>query len=372
MRFLRLIRWVNVVLVLCAVVLGWRFREVERAYPDYSMEAVDTLTYYDGFSDDPAMLDPESVNPADTTLSEYDRQVADAYQELSRFSDSLAASQTGDSSNDTFPDESAASDTLPRIEFQPDTAVIILDAEEAEPSEWPLLLYLFLSAALVLAGANSVNNALDSRRDRPQKTNPAASGDLTPRLALSGGVFLNIVGLLLAMMLGRLFFVFALAVSILLFLYNRWLRDIPFAGNLVVALCGGALFVYIGMYFGPSDRFFAGAIFAFLTHFAREMVKDVEDMEDDRAAGGSTVAVKYGSTVALRMAQPLVFVAILGIVLSVIQRVFPPMFLLWGGILALPPAVMAMLNMEWQKPDKASLYLKLTMLGGLVAMFLAA
>ena len=291
--------------------------------------------------------------------------MADAYQELSRFSDSLAASQSGDSS------EIAVKDTLPRIEFQPDTAVIVLDAKDDEPPEWPLLLYLFLSAALVLAGANCVNNGLDSRRDSPQKTNPAANGDLTPRLALSMGVFLNIAGLFLAMLLDRSFFIFALGVSILLFLYNRWLRDIPFVGNLAVALCGGALFVYIGMYFGLSEQFFAAAIFAFLTHLAREIVKDVQDLEDDRTAGGNTIAVKYGSTVALHMAQPLVFVVILGIVLSVVQRVFPPVFLLWGGILAIPPAVMAMFNMERQKPDRASLYLKLTMLGGIVAMFLA-
>ncbi len=357
MKFLRLIRWINVLLVLLAIGLGLRFDQMR--YSSVEVGAEEAMAY----PDDPGATDYGGWN--DDGLSEYDRSVIEAYQELTRFSDSLERADSVADFMATLPD--SVQEMLANIQFQPDTQKIILETDNAG-TDWLALLYLFLSAALVLSGANSVNNALDAGRDSPQKTNPAASGDLTPRLALSVGVFLTLAGLLFAMMLGKSFFLFALIVSIALFLYNKWLRDIPFAGNILVALSGGALFIYIGMYFGLYDRFFAAAIFAFLAHLARELVKDAQDVEDDRAAGGKTVAVLYGADKAMEMAQPLLFVLMLGCILAVIQKIFPPFFLLLSGGLVLPFATRAMLLITKRDPKTASTMIKLTMLGGMIAM----
>ena len=56
----------------------------------------------------------------------------------------------------------------------------------------------------------------------------------------------------------------------------------------------GMAFIYGGAIVGRIERALIPAVFAFLINFARELVKDVEDMEGDRKEHAVTLPVKYG------------------------------------------------------------------------------
>ena len=359
MKYLKLVRWINIIIVLIAVLVGLRFYEASKTYPEYELEEPDNSQAYPEYE-----------------LSEYDKEVMAARYELEEFVDSLEesyAEEQRDSAVAADTNFAQIPDSLPQINFLPDTLTLILESDGPQKPIWLIALYLFLSASLVLAGANSVNNALDSNRDNPQKTNPAARGDFTRNAAFLIGVSLNVFALGFAIILGWEFFVFAFIVSLILFAYNFYLRDIVFWGNIAVALVSASLFIYIGMGFGLSDMFFlspifSAAIFAFITHFAREIVKDAQDVEDDRKAGGNSIAIKYGVQVALNFAQTLVFSVLILVPLSVLYDVFPMSFLAYSAVFVLPSVILSLYHLRNERPAMASLVLKWLMLGGLVAM----
>ena len=97
----------------------------------------------------------------------------------------------------------------------------------------------------------------------------------------------------------------------LLFLYSWKLQHWPVIGNLIVAALA-AVVPLITLIAHPEIAFIAKdpntpleelidcifiliyALFAFLTTLTRELVKDMEDIEGDRAIGSKTLAVSAG------------------------------------------------------------------------------
>ncbi|RMF31346.1 MAG: hypothetical protein D6765_01890 [Bacteroidetes bacterium] len=102
---------------------------------------------------------------------------------------------------------------------------------------------------------------------------------------------------------------FPLAVA-LLWVYARWLKRMPFWGNLLVSLfCAGVVaLLWLAETEGIArlralapERaallqvvFWAFAALAFLANLFREIVKDLEDLEGDAAAGARTLPVVWG------------------------------------------------------------------------------
>ena len=78
----------------------------------------------------------------------------------------------------------------------------------------------------------------------------------------------------------------------LLYFYSARLKRTVLIGNLVIGLMTGMAFIYGGVVVGRMERAVVPAIFAFLVNLARELLKDVEDMEGDRKRTCSYVAHK--------------------------------------------------------------------------------
>ncbi len=144
-----------------------------------------------------------------------------------------------------------------------------------------------LAAALVCGAGNAVNDFLDIEADKiNHPSRPLPRGDLPLYLAILIAATFNIAALVLAALvngavLGVVFFAI-----ILLLAYNFSLKKMPLWGNLAVSLLGGLTFLTGALVYGYAEISalpgpLVPAIFAFLFHFGRELIKDIQDSRGD-------------------------------------------------------------------------------------------
>jgi 4-hydroxybenzoate polyprenyltransferase len=183
--------------------------------------------------------------------------------------------------------------------------------------EWELAFWGSLSMLLMVAAGNADNDTLDVETDRVNRPHrPVAAGHIGLRTARWTAVLVYFAAVLAAWIGSPLHGALALLMALLLWLYNRFLKGVPLSGNLAVALlCGLAVYfvelpLLIDFPLTAHDSLPA-ALFAFLVTFARELIKDAEDVAGDRAAGLRTFAVAAGTDAARRLAFASVAVLLL-------------------------------------------------------------
>ena len=160
-----------------------------------------------------------------------------------------------------------------------------------------------LSAALIAGGGNALNDACDEATDRINRPyRPIPSGRVSRRASLRLATILFVVGGGLGLWLGALTACLALIATCGLIAYDVFLKRAPVAGNVAVSGISGLALVYGGAAAGRVSATLTPALFAFLFHLGREILKDVEDVEGDMGAGLSSVAVRWGIRPALGIA----------------------------------------------------------------------
>ena len=141
-----------------------------------------------------------------------------------------------------------------------------------------------LAAMMLVGGGNALNDYNDRESDKenhPNRPIPAGliSADETlvySRILLSAGLLLVLFGLA-----NKLPFIIALIGTITLISYENKLKALGLSGNIAVGFMSGAVFLYAGMVVndpGPTLWMFG---LAFLATVAREIVKDIQDLEGD-------------------------------------------------------------------------------------------
>lgn len=259
-------------------------------------------------------------------------------------------------------------------------AVVGLSVLVGSSGLWPPggLWRVFLAAAsamLVAGGGNALNDYFDLEADRINRPGrPLPSGRLKPPEAIGMAFLTFLAGNASGWMVSVANGLTALAVTGLLAAYAWRGKRLSLAGNLMVAVSCGAAFVYGGLAAGAVKMSMYPAIFAFLMHLAREMVKDVQDRDGDLAAGARTTAIVLGDRKTLVMAAG---------VLGLLVLLTPAPFLLgaygWRYLAAVGLGVDLMLAaiIWWllRRPDQErirhiSLYLKMNMLVGIMAICL--
>lgn len=176
-----------------------------------------------------------------------------------------------------------------------------------------------LAALLIAAFANLDNDLCDiaiDRINRPDRPLPAG------RLSVKSVIFLSrillLLGLFAALWCGFAPLAVSGAIALLLVTYNRWAKRRFLIGNVMVALAGGMTFVFAGLAVSPLPGrwkylWLAGGL-AFAFHLAREVLKDIQDIEGDRQAGAATLPIVWGTKPTARAAGGyLVFIAFLSI-----------------------------------------------------------
>ena len=239
-----------------------------------------------------------------------------------------------------------------------------------------VLLQAALSAALIAAAANSLNDALDLEIDRVNRpARPLPSGLVsvgTAKLAWGLGTG---AGVVLAVSLSLMHVALALAAVGLMVIYNVYLKRTTLLGNIVVALVIGLALVYGGWAVGEPGPALVGAGFAFLTTLAREMVKDVEDVVGDAVVGARTLPVVYGAGVALRATVGVLFLTLLLTPLPFLLFDYRGLFLLlmlFADALLLHTLWLFLGPHPEQRAGKASQLLKVVMAAGMTALAFGA
>ncbi len=170
-----------------------------------------------------------------------------------------------------------------------------------------------LSGGVITGAANAINDYFDIEIDRINKpTRPLPAQIVTPSGALTWSVFLFGLGIALSLLINGAALGIAATASFLLFLYSWRFKRLPLVGNATVSLVSGLAFVYGGVAVGRFGASLVPAAFAFLFHFGREVLKDIEDISGDRANAARTFPICCGVNAA-RILISSVFVLLIGV-----------------------------------------------------------
>lgn len=162
--------------------------------------------------------------------------------------------------------------------------------------EGPVLL-LVAAVTLITGAGNVINDFFDYRIDqvnRPDRPIPAGTVSLSG--ARRYALLLFVTGILLTFGTTLLCVLLAVLNALLLILYAGRLKAVPLVGNLTVSYLAASIFIFGGALSGTTGILVILPIAAitFLGMVARELQKDGEDIEGDRAGGARTLPMLIG------------------------------------------------------------------------------
>lgn len=169
---------------------------------------------------------------------------------------------------------------------------------------FPAMVWWAMASAICLGAAGNVaNDVADREADRLNRPDaPLISGAISMRAALGLGGVAGGLGLVLAWWVSTELFLIALVALAVMLVYSPLLKRHGVLGNVAVAVVASLPVIYGASAVGWWRAGLAPAAMAALLHFARELVKDVEDEAGDRAAGRRTLPIAYGTRTALAFA----------------------------------------------------------------------
>lgn len=200
---------------------------------------------------------------------------------------------------------------------------------------------LVVSTILIAAAGNVINDYFDMRADRINKPKRVIVGKtINRRWAIIIHSVLNIVAFTIAIYLGyrnQTFwypFIHLITMNSLWF-YSLYLKKQPIFGNFLIAgltalvpiLCGVHFYIQQSLIWTKSignsafsywfqalieDGHFIMllAFFAFMNNFAREIIKDMEDIEGDKKVASKTLPIIYGMSFSRILASVLLLLPV--------------------------------------------------------------
>lgn len=249
---------------------------------------------------------------------------------------------------------------------------------------------LTISTILVALGGYIINDYFDQEIDkvnRPGKNLFEIS--LVKKLGVWSYVVIATVAVLLPFVVGEESLVLIMLLfNALMFLYAYWAKKRPLVGNILVAGSMAAVPFVLLAVDNPQIEWTKALAdnatliviygsFTFLLSMAREMVKDVEDIEGDKASGLKTAAIAF--SISFNKGLIGIFlvlnIALLGITIGAMltdELSFSSVSVYYFIFLLLPISIKAinMLTRAKKKEDwtKLSQWLKMIMLAGIISI----
>lgn len=252
--------------------------------------------------------------------------------------------------------------------------VAIIDKTFSIPIILAMIAVFFETAA-----GNVINDYFDYKIDlinKPER--PLPSG----RISLKNGKYyaylLFIAGTICGFLISYLTnnwipFIIVLIADVILYLYAYKLKTTPLLGNLTVGFMTGFGFVFGGFSINhPSiimTSIFLG-FFAFVMTTAREIVKDIEDVEGDKADGARTLPILIGNKKPAMLAAVLIVIDSALCPLLYYYHIFGVLYLVViaiAVILFIYSAILILKSQEREVAAKVSKNLKIGMLIAFVA-----
>jgi geranylgeranylglycerol-phosphate geranylgeranyltransferase len=148
----------------------------------------------------------------------------------------------------------------------------------------------------IFTGAgNAINDYFDHKIDAINKPErPIPSGRISLNTAAIYATILFVIATIMALIIGIIPGIIVVLSAILMFLYAYKLKKSLLVGNLSIAFLTGLCFVFAGVVLGTVFLSILLGFYAFLMTMAREIVKDMEDVEGDSMEGANTFPIKFG------------------------------------------------------------------------------
>jgi 4-hydroxybenzoate polyprenyltransferase len=172
-----------------------------------------------------------------------------------------------------------------------------------QPGDYTTISALVMVTILVMAAGYLINDFYDFEADRVNKPDRTEFSLENRSVFLWTYLIMNGIALVGSFLfLGGWSGAFVIACIYALFLYSRNLKKYPLAANLMIAFLCLAPFVLVWLNFDglQSGLFLFYAVLCFIITFAREMVKDMEDVEGDRLMGIVPLQDRFGSSAILQ------------------------------------------------------------------------
>ena len=256
--------------------------------------------------------------------------------------------------------------------------VVVLVAIIDRSFTLPIILAM-LAVFFETAAGNVINDYFDYQIDlinKPER--PIPSGRISLNAGKNYGYLLfllgTICGLLISLLTGNWIpFIIVLIADVVLYLYAYKLKATPLIGNLAVGFMTGFGFVFAGFSLNNPNIIMISmylGFFAFVMTTARELVKDIEDMEGDKAEGARTLPILYGEKITAILASILIIVDCALCPLLYYINIFGFYYLIViavAVILFIYSAILIIRNQDRTTAAKVSKYLKIGMLIAFVA-----
>lgn len=203
----------------------------------------------------------------------------------------------------------------------------------------PLLTVAAVGATwFATAAGMTVNDYFDREIDainRPDR--PIPRGAVSARGALAVSAVWFVAAVALAALLPPLAIAIAAVNLVALVTYTTVFKGTPGFGNALVSYLVGSTFLFGGAAVGRPEAVVVLALLAGLSTFAREVIKDVEDVVGDREEGLSTLPIAVGERRALWIATASLVIAVAASPLPYLSGTFGGVYLL---VVAVADAVM--------------------------------
>jgi len=186
--------------------------------------------------------------------------------------------------------------TRPLNLFQGGIAILVTGTLMNQFPDWTLILFAVGIVWCYTGAGNALNDYCDAEIDqinRPER--PIPQGIISRRAALFFAIGLFIIGTLLAIpLMTPALTVIICAALLMLTSYSLYFKVRPIFGNLMVSLILGMAFLFAATVFGDIRIGIPPFLLAFGFNLIREIVKDIQDMEGDRAVNARTIPLTIG------------------------------------------------------------------------------
>jgi len=252
--------------------------------------------------------------------------------------------------------------------------VVAILISQKEQTDFYVILLASITAALVAASGNIVNDIFDIETDKISHTNRVlVLGKISKKEAWTEYLLLNSISIVISVSLAVKLMVVVLGTIILLYIYSAALKKLPLIGNLTIAFLTGLTFIYGGYAAGNPVAAIVPAVFGFLINLIREIVKDILDIEGDNKLNYRTLPIKFGIDKSKKLIILITLILIVFTVYPFLTEIYHIKYFIIVMVFVNPLLILCLKLLFNRKKATGitvvSNLLKLTMVLGLVAIY---
>jgi len=212
---------------------------------------------------------------------------------------------------------------------------LVETSSDGQPILYDLKLWaLILATSIIAAAGYMINDYYDVKIDYINKPNEVIIGKgIRRRWVIFLHTLLNFTGIGIGYWVSPGIGLLVFLCAFFLWLYSNQLKRLPFIGNFVVALMTGISICMVGWYYKETSLLVvAYALFAFFMNLIREIIKDIEDRQGDRAHGCKTLPIVLGFRKTKNIIFIIAFIFVFSLVIVTLKINSLNLFIYFGAI----------------------------------------